>query len=102
MLVIRAGLFDSFFRILPTVHFKVRGRELLWHLADRVSGGNAILILDEINWLGRGDSQFRSKLWRLWETNLSELNNFILASQPLRHAGTAAAVPGHENSQHAR
>ncbi len=52
--------------------------ELLWHLADRVSGGNAILILDEINWLGRGDSQFSNKLWRLWETDLSELNNFIL------------------------
>jgi hypothetical protein len=52
--------------------------ELLWHLADRVAGGNAILILDEINWLGHGDPQFSNRLWRLWETNLSELNNFIL------------------------
>lgn len=52
--------------------------DLLWHLADRVAGGNAILILDEINWLGRSDPQFSNKLWRLWETDLSELNDFIL------------------------
>lgn len=52
--------------------------ELLWHLADRVKGGNAILILDEINWMGRSDSQFSSKLWGLWETELSQLDNFIL------------------------
>src|SRR5690606_40240280 len=42
--------------------------DLLWHLADRVKGGNAILILDEINWIGRSDPQFTSKLWGLWET----------------------------------
>jgi hypothetical protein len=35
-------------------------------------------ILDEINWLGRGDPQFSNKLWRLWETDLSQLNDFIL------------------------
>ena len=35
--------------------------ELLWHLADRVKGGNAILILDELNWMGRSDSQFSGR-----------------------------------------
>jgi hypothetical protein len=43
-----------------------------------VKGGNAILILDEINWMGRSDSQFSSKLWGPWETELSQLDNFIL------------------------
>lgn len=52
--------------------------ELLWHLSDRLKGGNAILVLDEINWMGRGDAQFSNKLWRLWETDLSELEDFIL------------------------
>jgi uncharacterized protein len=51
---------------------------LLWHLADRLKGGNAILILDEINWLAKSDSQFTNKLWRLWETSLSQLDKFIL------------------------
>jgi uncharacterized protein len=52
--------------------------ELLWHLADRLKSGNAILILDEINWIGRSDAQFSSKLWGLWETDLGRLRNFIL------------------------
>ena len=52
--------------------------ELLWHLADRVKGGHAIVILDEINWMGRSDPQFSNKLWRLWETDLSGLSHFIL------------------------
>jgi hypothetical protein len=52
--------------------------ELLWHLADRVKSGNAILVLDEINWIGHADRKFSSKLWALWETELSGLSNFIL------------------------
>jgi uncharacterized protein len=52
--------------------------DLLWHLADQLSGGNAILILDEINWLGRSDPLFSTKLWTVWETTLSQLENFIL------------------------
>jgi hypothetical protein len=52
--------------------------DLLWHLVDRVKGDNAVLILDEINWMGRSDPQFSSKLWGLWETELSQLDNFIL------------------------
>lgn len=52
--------------------------ELLWHIADRVKDGNAILILDEINWLGRNDPDFPSRIWLLWETELSKLDNFIL------------------------
>lgn len=52
--------------------------ELLWHIADRVKGGNAILILDEINWLGRNDPDFSSRIWLLWETELSKLDKFIL------------------------
>ena len=52
--------------------------ELLWHLADRVKGGHAVVILDEINWMGRSDPQFSNKLWRLWETDLSGLSHFIL------------------------
>jgi len=52
--------------------------DLLWHLADRVKGGNAILVLDEINWIGPSDPQFTRKLWSLWETELSGLGNFVL------------------------
>lgn len=52
--------------------------DLLWHVSDRVKGGNAILILNEINWLGMDDPRFSAKLWRLWETELSLLPNFIL------------------------
>jgi uncharacterized protein len=52
--------------------------DLLWHLADRLRGGNAILILDEINWMGPSDPHFTSKLWGLWEAELSGLSNFIL------------------------
>lgn len=52
--------------------------DLLWHLADQLSGGNAILILDEINWLGRSDPLFSTKLWTAWETTLSQLDNFVL------------------------
>jgi uncharacterized protein len=52
--------------------------DLFWHLADRLAGGNAILVLDEVNWLGRWDPLFSARLWALWETNLSRLDNFIL------------------------
>lgn len=52
--------------------------DLFWHLSDRLAGGNAILVLDEINWLGKWDSLFSARLWALWETKLSELDNFIL------------------------
>lgn len=52
--------------------------ELLWTISGLLKGGNAILILDEVNWLGRNDPDFSSRIWLLWETSLSKLNNFML------------------------
>jgi uncharacterized protein len=52
--------------------------DLLWHIADRVRDGKAIVILDEISWLGRSDPLFSARLWQLWETGLSVLPSFIL------------------------
>src|SRR5262245_56353005 len=42
--------------------------DLLWHMADQIKGGKAILILDEISWMGYGDPQFSARIWSLWET----------------------------------
>lgn len=52
--------------------------DLLWLMADQLAGGNAILVLDEINWLGRWDPLFSARLWAVWETSLSQLDNLML------------------------
>ncbi len=52
--------------------------DLLWHLGDRVRHGHCLVILDEINWIAKSEHAFTQKLWRLWETQLSQLENFIL------------------------
>jgi len=58
--------------------------EPLWHLADQLSGGNAILVLHEISWLGRSDPMFSTRLWAPWEETPSHLDNFVLVlSGPL-------------------
>lgn len=52
--------------------------DLLWHVANQVKEGRAILILDEVNWLARHDPEFATRIWRFWETKLSVLDDFIL------------------------
>lgn len=52
--------------------------ELLGCLADQLADGHAMLVLDEINWLGRSDPLFSTRLWALWETKLSHIENFLL------------------------
>lgn len=51
---------------------------LLWTLADRTAEGRHLIILDEINWLGRQDPTFLSKLKNAWDLHLSKNPQLIL------------------------
>lgn len=74
---------DNFSHQMKTV-FKLKHLDatdwdtLLDRLGDCVAPGKCILIIDEINWVARSDVQFNNRLWRLWETRLSQLEDFVL------------------------
>lgn len=51
---------------------------LLWTLADRTAQGRYLVILDEINWMGLGDSTFLGKLKNAWDLHFSRNSRLIL------------------------
>jgi uncharacterized protein len=51
---------------------------LLWALADRTREGKWVVILDEINWLGRKDPTFLSKLKSAWDQYFSSNRRLIM------------------------
>lgn len=51
---------------------------LLWALADRTAQGRQLIVLDEINWLGRKDATFLGKLKNAWDLFFSRNPQLIL------------------------
>lgn len=55
-------------------YFKIPGiqnltdwSDILWHLAEQTKKGQAIVVLDEINWIGSKDPTFLGKLKSAWD-----------------------------------
>jgi AAA+ ATPase superfamily predicted ATPase len=51
---------------------------VFWALAERVTQGKQIIVLDEINWLGSKDTAFLGKLKNAWDQHFSKNPQLIL------------------------
>ncbi len=52
--------------------------DLFWHLADRTREGGALIVLDEINWIGSKDDTFLGKLKTAWDTLFKKNPHLIM------------------------
>ncbi len=52
--------------------------DLLWFLAETVKSGKALVVLDEINWMGSSDPDFLGKLKNAWDLYFSNNPKLIL------------------------
>lgn len=51
--------------------------DLLWFLADKTKKGRAIVLLDEISWMGSEDPDFLGKLKAVWDDHFKKNPNLI-------------------------
>jgi AAA+ ATPase superfamily predicted ATPase len=53
--------------------------DLFWFMANNIKAGDALIILDEITWMGSKDPEFLPKLHAAWELHLKQKPHLILA-----------------------
>jgi AAA+ ATPase superfamily predicted ATPase len=53
--------------------------ELFWQLSKFIEDGSALIILDEISWMGAEDPDFLGKLKNAWDLYFKKNDNLILA-----------------------